>query len=230
MAKRLAVLCVLTGVLAAAATAQTVRAASDCDTYAASEFDRERKAPGVPLANIDPGLAIPACESAVRQFPQDSRLIFQLGRAYQKADNFAAAVNEYRKAADQGFALAQNNLGFMYQSGLGVPKDPEQAVTWYRKAAEQGLHNAQLALAGMYLDGQGVPKDLGQAAAWCRKAADQGLAQAQNALGWMYKDGVGVPKDLEQAAAWFGKAADQGLATAQNNLKQLSRAGLSAAQ
>ena len=44
----------------------------------------------------------------------------------------------YRKAADQGLADAQDNLGDMYADGRGVAKDDAQAVAWYRKAADQG--------------------------------------------------------------------------------------------
>jgi len=52
----------------------------------------------------------------------------------------------YRKAAEQGLALAQNNLGSMYANGIGIAKDEVQAVAWYRKAAEQGYAPAQEAL------------------------------------------------------------------------------------
>jgi hypothetical protein len=40
-------------------------------------------------------------------------------------------------------ALAQSNLGFMYQNGRGVAKDDAQALVWYRKAADQGNAEAQ---------------------------------------------------------------------------------------
>ena len=49
----------------------------------------------------------------------------------------------YRKAAEQGDASAQYNLGVMYENGHGVEQDDEQAVFWYRKAAEQGYADAQ---------------------------------------------------------------------------------------
>ena len=52
--------------------------------------------------------------------------------------NASQAVTWYRKAAEQGDADAQFNLGVMYAKGVGVPKDASQAVTWFRKAAEQG--------------------------------------------------------------------------------------------
>jgi hypothetical protein len=49
----------------------------------------------------------------------------------------------YRKAADQGNANAFQNLGFMYEKGLGVPQDNTEALKWYRKAADQGQPDAQ---------------------------------------------------------------------------------------
>jgi TPR repeat protein len=48
-----------------------------------------------------------------------------------------AAANA-RKAADQGLAEAQSNLGFMYEKGEGVPEDDVQAYKWWNLAAAQG--------------------------------------------------------------------------------------------
>ena len=49
----------------------------------------------------------------------------------------------YQKAAAQGFAAAQDNIGFMYEFGHGVRRDYAEAMTWYSKAAEQGDTAAQ---------------------------------------------------------------------------------------
>jgi len=120
----------------------------------------------------------------------------------------------YRKAAEQGLAVAQFSLGAMYFNGEGVPHDDEQAVAWFRKAADQGHAFAQLNLGRMYASasrgnlgtayyvGEGAAKDDVQAEAWYRKAAEQGNAEAQRALGRMYEDGRGAPQDGLQAAAW----------------------------
>ena len=40
------------------------------------------------------------------------------------------AVEWYKKAALQGHAQAQFNLGLMYESGAGVPKDGVRAYAW----------------------------------------------------------------------------------------------------
>lgn len=109
-------------------------------------------------------------------------------------------------------------LANVYEDGIGVPKDEQQATAWFRKAAEQGNAEAQNSLAFRYYIGHGVAKDVKQGAAWYRKAAEQGDASGQNSLGSMYLDGYGVPKDVQQAVAWYRRAAEQGDPMAQHNL------------
>jgi predicted nuclease with TOPRIM domain len=47
----------------------------------------------------------------------------------------AAAAEWYRKAAEKGNSRAAINLGNLYEQGLGVQKDPAQALNWYRRAS-----------------------------------------------------------------------------------------------
>ncbi len=140
-------------------------------------------------------------------------------------DTPSEEVSKYIKAAEQGDADAQFNLGVMYDKGQEVAQDYSQAADWYRKAAEQGNANAQYNLGVMYLNGQGVPKDDSQAANWFRKAAEQGSANSQYNLGYMYRNGQGVPQDDSQAVNWYRKAAEQGNAMAQHNLGSMYRNG-----
>jgi TPR repeat protein len=55
----------------------------------------------------------------------------------------AEAVTWIRKAAEQGFALAQNALAALYKVGKGVAQDHAEAAKWFRRAAEQGNADAQ---------------------------------------------------------------------------------------
>ena len=64
--------------------------------------------------------------------------------------------DDIKKLAEQGNAVAQFNLGVMYEKGEGVPKDYKQAAYWYSKAAEQGNAEAQTILGIMYGEGEGV--------------------------------------------------------------------------
>ena len=82
------------------------------------------------------------------------------------SQDHAAAMSWFRKAAEQGHAEAQYNLGVMYEDGRGVPRDYTAAMSWFRKAAEQGEAKAQFNVGIMYAHGQGVPRDDVQAHKW----------------------------------------------------------------
>jgi len=88
-------------------------------------------------------------------------------------------VERYRKAAVQGRAVAQTQLGVCYENGIGVEKNAREAVKWYGKAAAQGNDHAQYHLALCYQNGIGVEKDAKKAAEWYSKAAERGHDLAQ---------------------------------------------------
>jgi len=56
--------------------------------------------------------------------------------------NYMESVRWYRKAAEQGEAIAQFNLGNMYVQGHGVAKDYVQAHLWLSLSAAQGDEDA----------------------------------------------------------------------------------------
>ena len=99
-------------------------------------------------------------------------------RAFNRGD-YASAFREFRALAEQGYALAQSYLGFMYANGEGVPEDDRQAAFWFRKAAEQGHASAQNDLGGMYAEGEGVAEDFIRAYAWVNLAAATGAKYAK---------------------------------------------------
>jgi len=93
--------------------------------------------------------------------------------AYERGD-YDMALAEFRPLGDQGDAVAQYNLGVMYDNGQGVPQDYQEAEKWYRRAADQGVAQAQSNLAMMYYSGQGVPQDYVLAHMWANLAASHG--------------------------------------------------------
>lgn len=132
---------------------------------------------------------------------------------------FAAPdFDETMAEANQGDAIAQFNLGVIYENGEGVPENDAEAVKWYRKAADQGLADAQYNLGLMYSSGEGVPENDAQAVRWYRKAADQGDAMAQTNLGLMYAKGEGVPENSIRAYVWWSMAKTQGNEKAASNI------------
>ena len=51
--------------------------------------------------------------------------------AFNKGE-YETAVNEYKKAADEGDVRAQRNLGLMYETGAGVQINFKEALRYYR--------------------------------------------------------------------------------------------------
>ena len=88
------------------------------------------------------------------------------------------AVECFQKAAEQGYAKAQVNLGVCYEKGKGVPQSDAGAIQWYRKVADPNNDNS----------------------------GENGFAIAQFKLGVMYEYGKGVEKSDKEAFEWYSKA------------------------
>jgi len=134
-------------------------------------------------------------------------------------------VRRLRKSAEQGNALAQNNLGVMYAEGKGVSKDDAEAVKWFRKSAGQGNSAGQSNLGEMYCDGRGVSKNYEEAVRLFRKSAEQWDAAGEGNLGFMYLRGRGVSQNYEDALKWLKRSAEQGNAFSQYTLGRMYAEG-----
>jgi TPR repeat protein len=56
------------------------------------------------------------------------------------------AANWTRRAAEQGYPLAETDLGNLYEQGKGVSPDYVTAYIWYSLGAADGDHRASLGL------------------------------------------------------------------------------------
>ena len=65
------------------------------------------------------------------------------------AKDASEAVKWFRKAAEQGSAKAQCNLGVCYANGEGVTKDYVEAYKWLSLASAQGNENAKAAKSSL---------------------------------------------------------------------------------
>jgi len=105
-----------------------------------------------------------------------------LGQLYKNAQDYDAAVAQFRLAAAQHYDLAQNYLGHMICNGLGVAQDHVEALRWFKLAAAQGL-GAALNNVGKYHEyGLTVAADVAEAIRWYKRAAAAGLREAADAL------------------------------------------------
>jgi TPR repeat protein len=137
----------------------------------------------------------------------------------EKAEQlFRKSFSGLNELAKKGDRRAQHNIGWMYDTGNGIPRDQKEAVKWYRKSAERGNPLSKFSLGMKYETGEGVEKDLIQAIKWYKESAEQGNANAQNILGAKYSTGNGVKQDLKEAAKWYGKSAEKGNPDGLNNI------------
>lgn len=159
-------------------------------------------------------------ERAVSADPTHVQALYAIAHHYLHGqgvqENLPTAAKWFRRAAELGFAPAQDKLGLMYEHGIGVAKNWIEAAKWYVSAAKKGNPDAQYHLGVLYGNGEGFPVDHVESVKWCRKAAEQGQVEAQSTLGRIYLHGFdNVPKDIAEAAEWFRKAADAGDAESQ---------------
>jgi TPR repeat protein len=92
------------------------------------------------------------------------------GIAAHEHGDYATAARLLAPLAARGYPRAQTLLGFMYESGQGVPQAYDAATYWYRQAAERGDATAQSLLGLMYDKGHGVPLDVVVAYTWLNLA------------------------------------------------------------
>ncbi|MBP3614541.1 MAG: sel1 repeat family protein [Bacteroidaceae bacterium] len=127
-------------------------------------------------------------------------------------------IEWFLRAAEQGLACAQYELGELYFNSYSVEGDYNEATKWYRRAAEQWHVNAQFMLGVCYDQGNGVEQSFTEAARWYRKAAEKGNVKAQYNLGYCYENGKGVEQSYTEAVKWYKKAAGNRYTDAQYNL------------
>ena len=94
----------------------------------------------------------------------------------------SASAACYRKAADQGYPFAENNLAMMYETGKGVMRDYAEALKLFGEGAAKGNGFSQYKLGRMYERGLGVKKDLVEAYRWYLLAAQHQDEHASESL------------------------------------------------
>lgn len=98
----------------------------------------------------------------------------ELIEKYFQSQQYEKCFAGHLPLAEQGYPLAECQIGYFYLEGLGVEKDLEKALYWTRRAADHGDRDGQCNLAWFYEEALGVERDLEQALFWYRQAALQG--------------------------------------------------------
>ena len=108
---------------------------------------------------------------------------------YWEAGEYGRIFSGLLPLAEQGYPLAECQVGYFYAQGLGVERDLDRALLWTRRAAEHGDRDGQFNLGCFYGEGTVLARDMEQAALWYQRAARQGHAEAAERL-----RALGVPQ------------------------------------
>ncbi len=138
------------------------------------------------------------------------------------------------KNAELGDPISQNNVGHMYDNGIGTEKNIQKAFEWYVKASDQNQVNAMTSKASFYLDGEIVDQNYSTAFKIYKKAANlkyeesaffkmakkenqdyqtlflQNQSRAIYALGLMYEKGQATNIDYSEAKKLYVQADSNG--------------------
>ena len=108
---------------------------------------------------------------------------------YWEAGEYGRIFSGLLPLAEQGYPLAECQVGYFYAEGLGVERDLDRALLWTRRAAEHGDRDGQFNLGCFYEEGTVLARDMEQAALWYQMAARQGHTEAAERL-----RALGVPQ------------------------------------
>jgi len=120
-------------------------------------------------------------------------------------------LNATKKAAKQGDAIAQLDLGIMYEEGKIVDQSYETAIEWYKKSAEQGNSHAQFNLGFIYSSVGGAYENITKGVEWYTKAAKQGEFGAYYNLAVIYGEDEVSTWNNKELKDWFEKTCDSGM-------------------
>lgn len=199
---------------------------TECDRLAGHVQEIADPSVGVYFRDIVPEKAIPACLSALKQFPDSLRILVNYARAIDAAGRHDEAREIYRMGAEKGFPIALRSLGDVYRDGRGVDKNLTEARYWYVLGAAKNNVFAEYNLGLIFLQGQGVAENKEKAVFWFWRAARQGFGPAMQRLANFYISGDIVQKDEQQGRVLLQGAAEMGVNAAKLRYGELLLDGI----
>ncbi|MEO2177599.1 MAG: peptidoglycan-binding protein [bacterium] len=199
----------------------------NCDALAA--YARLPGQWAVPLEQIAHVAAVPACNDALRRYPDVIRFQVQYARSLLAAGRYDDALGAAKPASHLGYPEADTLIGQMHEMGgfskAGKP-DYFEALRWYKVAAEKEYPEAILSLGRFLEQGQGGYKRSTTAALnRYLQAAYKNYPPAQVTLGSRYSSGTGVSRNYARALELFNSAAIAGYPDGQYRLGEMYERG-----
>jgi len=185
---------------------------------------------GVDYSQVNPSVAIPACEEALKLERSDVNL-YRLARALLKGGNAARSLEVANESAQLGYPPAISYIGSAHIFGLaGTSVDYAISRERLLEALDKGYLPAADNLGYLYSEGLGVTQDLEKASEFYELAADAGYAAAQYHIGRLYLNNTSLGESADTAHDYLLTAAEQDYGPALNQLGVIYEWGRNLAQ
>jgi len=157
----------------------------------------------------------------------NTAVVYSYYRGLGVPQDYSAAADWFRKAAELGHAGAQNSLGYSYYYGEGISQDYVEAVTLVPQSSRTGSWPGHKSSRQCVLPWRGSLHGYTQRQFGYRKAADQGEAVAEHSMGFLFEHGR-VSLKTPMSRTWYRQSGWSWQKSARNSslvCSSMSRSG-----
>lgn len=162
--------------------------------------------------------------------PASPQKLYQKGIDSYMNGEYESAFYFFQKAANQSYADAQYQLGLMYNQGVGVEKNVNQAKSFFELATKQNHAESAYQLGLLYENSQDETPNYEEARHWYEKAANNDHLEAQYKLATLYLQDPNKKIDYVKVRQLLEKAVVQNHVKATYQLGVLYQKGLGGMQ
>ena len=147
----------------------------------------------------------------------DANAQYEVGARLQAMGKPDEARPWYEKASAQDHPLATSLLGYLYETGMGIDKDIDKALSYYKKGVELGAPESMWQMAMLHGEGKLGKADPMQRCVWILRTNKHVTMDHQMLMGFSGREIAKMQKSMpakefasckEKAEAWTpGKLA-----------------------
>lgn len=150
-----------------------------------------------------------ALSPALAQDDLDTHALNEAGKAAWSSGDAVTAARIFQQLTDAGDPNGMSNLGVLYYTGQGVPKDPALAFWLHKRSADHPAMvrpQANYHTGMAYLVGEAVPRNVEIALRYLERAAKMDFGPAEYEMGLLYLTEPAIA-DTTRALRIFQSAA-----------------------
>jgi TPR repeat protein len=208
------------------ADARADAALAECDRLTAHKWDHNRESSGVEWAALNGQAGVLACSEARDLKGEHGRILFQLGRAYDKVENPTTLKLMQYAAWELSYPAAFYHLGTLHEDGLYTPKNKTKAKRNYEEGAALNHVPSRYALGRVLFDEATTEQEKRSAEQLIFKAATEGYPFAHEKMGILAFKGDSQIISKSFAHKYLAIASDAKMANATFYLSKAYRDGI----